>query len=82
MTPWVLDVLHDFGMGFPCQDLGISGVDCNKMLGAKVAFTIPLGNPWDRAGLVFHILGRMGIEGHYIVEFSCGTTTAKASQPV
>ena len=48
MTPWVLDVLHDFGMGFPCQDLGISGVDCNKMLGAKVAFTIPLGNPWDR----------------------------------
>ena len=42
MTPWVLDVFHDFGMGFPSQDLGTSG--------AKVAFTIPLGNPWDRGG--------------------------------
>ena len=48
---WVLlDVFHDFGMGFPSQDLDISGVDCNKMLGAKVAFIIPLGNPCDRGG--------------------------------
>ena len=50
MTQWVLDVFHDFGMGFPSQDLDISGVDCNKMLGAKVAFIIPLGNPCDRGG--------------------------------
>ena len=46
----MLDVFHDFGLGFPSQDLDISGVDCNKLPGAKVAFTIPLGKPWDRGG--------------------------------
>ena len=25
ISPWVLDVLHDFGMGFPSQDFGTDG---------------------------------------------------------
>ena len=78
MTAWVLDVFHDFGMGFPSQDLDISGVDCNKMLRAKVAFTEIFGI----RELNFYIRERLGIERQYILELSCGTTTAKASQPV
>ena len=34
-------MFHDFGVGFPSQDLDIWGVDCNKMLGAKVASIFP-----------------------------------------
>ena len=39
---WVLDVLPDFGKGFLSQDLDFSGVDCNKMFGAKLASIILL----------------------------------------
>ena len=53
-------------MDFPSQDLDISGVGCNKMFGAKVAVTIPLGNPEDRGRWIFRILERMGIEGPHL----------------